>query len=159
MASKILVVLFTAILFFLAYRYFIEGFQIHPSIFNDTTVAPQVLPERAVSSGGPSPPNAMPKESMSAIMAESEAPNDPYDQTDGQTPMQDSMRYPERSFGPAGQNSITDIAAESGIASRSVQNTQNSARVFSPEFSQNGGYVSDEVVANDTFDDMSYSAF
>jgi hypothetical protein len=155
MATKILAVLITAILFFLAYRYLFEGFQMRPSNFYNTPAPP----ERVVSSGGPSSPNVVLKESMASVIAEPEAPNDPYDQTEGNHPIQDSMRYPERSFGPAGQNSITDIATESGIASKNVQNTQNSARVFSPEFSQNGGYVADEVVANDTFDDQSYSAF
>ena len=155
MATKILTVLIIAVLFFLAYRYFTEGFQMRPSNFYSMPT----LPERTVTSGGPSSPNVVLKESMATVIAEPETPNDPYDQREGSHPMQDSMRYPERSFGPAGQNSITDIATESGIASKNVQNVQNSARVFSPEFSQNGGYVADEVVANDTFDDQSYSAF
>ena len=155
MATKILTVLIIAVLFFLAYRYFTEGFQMRPSNFYSVPT----LPERTVTSGGPSSPNVVLKESMATVIAEPETPNDPYDQREGSHPIQDSMRYPERSFGPAGQNSITDIATESGIASKNVQNVQNSARVFSPEFSQNGGYVADEVVANDTFDDQSYSAF
>ena len=155
MATKILTVLIIAVLFFLAYRYFTEGFQMRPSNFYSMPT----LPERTVTSGGPSSPNVVLKESMATVIAEPETPNDPYDQREGSHPIQDSMRYPERSFGPAGQNSITDIATESGIASKNVQNVQNSARVFSPEFSQNGGYVADEVVANDTFDDQSYSAF
>lgn len=155
MATKILTVLIIAVLFFLAYRYFTEGFQMRPSNFYSIPT----LPERTVTSGGPSSPNVVLKESMATVIAEPETPNDPYDQREGSHPIQDSMRYPERSFGPAGQNSITDIATESGIASKNVQNVQNSARVFSPEFSQNGGYVADEVVANDTFDDQSYSAF
>ena len=155
MATKILTVLIIAVLFFLAYRYFTEGFQMRPSNFYSMPT----LPERTVTSGGPSSPNVVLKESIATVIAEPETPNDPYDQREGSHPIQDSMRYPERSFGPAGQNSITDIATESGIASKNVQNVQNSARVFSPEFSQNGGYVADEVVANDTFDDQSYSAF
>ena len=120
MATKILTVLIIAVLFFLAYRYFTEGFQMRPSNFYSMPT----LPERTVTSGGPSSPNVVLKESMATVIAEPETPNDPYDQREGSHPMQDSMRYPERSFGPAGQNSITDIATESGIASKNVQNVQ-----------------------------------
>lgn len=160
--SKILVVALALVLLFLGIRYLLEGFtpkQLYISEFNETAKAPQLLPERVVSSAGPSPPNAAPRESMATVISEPEVPNDPYDHTEGEFPVEDSMRYPERSFGPGTMNDQTEIQVNSGVANTAVQQTQNSFRTFSPEFAQTGGYVDQQISANDTLDEHIYAAF
>jgi hypothetical protein len=69
------------------------------------------------------------------------------------------MRYPERSFGPAVVNNQTEVLANSGVANNSVQEVNNSFRIFSPEFAETGGYFDEQVSANDTLDAHIYSAF
>lgn len=159
---KLLVVIFAIIILFFGIRYLFEGFtnqKLYIGEFNETTVLKQILPEREVSPSGPSPPNAILKENMATTLSEPEEPNDPYDQPESTFPIEDNMRYPERSFGPAAANEETNVAVYSGIASEPVQQVHNSFRVFSPEFAQNGGYVDREIIANDTLDDHSYSTF
>ena len=152
------------VILFFGIRYVIEGFKsssgsFYMSNFDETTQPVQTLPERVVSSSGPNPPNAMIREKMATTLAEPERASDPYDQSEGELPMEDNMRYPERSFGPGTENNQTDIAAAGGQASQRVQETHNSARMYSPEFVQNGGYQDTEVVANDTLDEHIYAAF
>jgi hypothetical protein len=160
--SKILIVFIALITLFFGIRYLIEGFSnntLYISEFNETTKPQQVLPERVVSSSGPNTPNAALRESMATVIAESEKPSDPYEQSEGVFPVEDSMRYPERSFGPAAINDQTEVLANSGVASNSVQQVNNSFRVFSPEFAETGGYIDEQVTANDTLDAHIYSAF
>ena len=150
------------VILFFGIRYVFEGFtsssgSFYMSNFDETTQPAQTLPERSVSPSGPSAPNVMLREKMATTLAEPERASDPYDQSEGELPMEDNMRYPERSFGPGTDNNQTDIVG--GQASQKVQETHNSARMFSPEFVQNGGYMEDEVVANDTLDEHIYAAF
>jgi len=160
--SRILIVFIALIALFFGIRYLIEGFTnntLYISNFNETTEPPQVLPERIVSSGGPSPPNAALRESMATVIATPEKPKDPYEHTEGNFPIEDSMRYPERSFGPAAINDQTEIVVNSGVANNSVQEVNNSFRIFSPEFAETGGYLDEQISANDTLDQHIYSAF
>jgi len=164
--SKVLLTIFAILVLFFGIRFLAEGFA--PDInkvlsireFNETTQPPNDLPEREVSPGGPNPPNAaLPATAIPTIISPPETPKDPFDQVEGQLPVEDNMRYPERSFGPGKANDDIEIAANSGVASNPVQQVHNSFRIFSPEYAQNGGYVSDRIVANDTLDEHAYTAF
>ena len=159
---KLLVVILSIIILFFGVRYLLEGFvnqKMYIGNFTETTQPIAVDPEREVSPAGPSPPNAVPKESMATVISQPETATDPYDQPEGEFPMEDNMRQPERSFGPAASNEHANIAVFSGVASDPVQPVHNSFRTFSPEFAQNGGYVDNMIVANDTLDEHNYSAF
>lgn len=160
--SKILIVFIALITLFFGIRYLIEGFSnntLYISEFNETAKAPSTLPEQVVSPGGPNPPNASLREGMATVIAAPEKPNDPYEHAEGDYPVEDSMRYPERSFGPAVVNNQTEVLANSGVANNSVQEVNNSFRIFSPEFAETGGYVDEQVSANDTLDAHIYSPF
>jgi hypothetical protein len=118
-----LLVVLAIVLLFLGIRYLLEGFtpkSLYMTEFNETAKSPQPLVERVVSSAGPSPPNAAPRESMATVISEPEVPNDPYDHTEGEFPVEDSMRYPERSFGPGTINDQTEIQVNSGVANTLV---------------------------------------
>ena len=81
---------------------------------------------------------------------------DPYEETHGDSDVKDTLRRPERLFGPASSPDDTDTAVSSGVAS-SVTNT--GFTTFSPEFAQNGGeFIPGGIFANDAFEDHSYSA-
>ena len=165
--SKVVLTLVAIIVLFFAARYLVEGFtgtDINTKLsireFQETAKPPNDLPEREVSSSGPSAPNAaLPAGVIPTTFSPPEEPNDPFDQTEGNFPVADSMRYPERSFGPGTQNTNTQIAVASGIASNNTQQVYNSFRIFGPENAQNGGYVEQNVVANDTLDDHIYTPF
>lgn len=120
-------------------------------VVSDLQPAPPTLadkpagPPRVVAPGGPSAPNARPPPMVPRISPDA-SPLDPYDSTNMQAPIEDTMRYPERSFGPGTVNDGTNISVGSGVAS-SVANSAVSS--FSPEFAQNGGSFMDSVFAND----------
>ena len=117
-----------------------------------------MLPQQNVSSGGPSTPNAAPRENMATVLSQPEQPRDPYDQPESEFPLEENLRHPERSFGPGPANEETNIATFSGIAS-TIQPSNSTFGSFSPEFAQNGGYVDHTILANDTLDEHNYSAF
>jgi hypothetical protein len=161
--SKILLTLVAILVVFFAVRYLVEGFtntELSMREFHETARPPYDLPERDVSPGGPSSPNAaLPVGVIPTTFSPPEEPHDPYHSTEGQLSVEDSMRYPERSFGPGSDNTNTQIAVASGVASQNTQQVQNSFRIFGPENAQTGGYVDQDVVANDTLDDRIYSPF
>ena len=164
--SKVLLTIVTIIVLFFGIRFLTEGFMsdINKTLsireFTETTAPPHDLPERIVSPSGPNPPNAiLPATAIPTIISPPETPKDPFDQVEGQLPVEDNMRYPERSIGPGKTNDNIEMAASSGVASNPVQEVHNSFRIFSPEYAQNGGYVSDRIVANDTLDEHAYTAF
>jgi hypothetical protein len=102
-------------------------------------------PPRIVAPAGPNSPNATGGSKKVSFSPEAE-PTDPYDDVNGETPLRDSMRRPERSFGPGLENSGTNLSVDAGISSRSVENAVGS---FSPEFAQNGGDFMKGIGAND----------
>ncbi len=108
------------------------------------TVSPE--PPQIVAPAGPNPPNAAPPKKVT--FAPEEKPNDPFDETEGETPLRDSLRHPERSFGPGVENTETRIAPLSGVASE--ESGPNSS-LFSPEFAQNGGEFMKGILANDAY--------
>lgn len=105
-------------------------------------------PPRVVAPAGPNPPNAAPPKKVT--FAPEEQPRDPYDQPEGETPLRDSLRHPERSFGPGVENVETRISQESGVAS-------NANGSFSPEFAQNGGEFMKGISANDMYGEATYA--
>lgn len=102
-------------------------------------------PPRIVAPAGPNPPNATGPAKKVSFSPEAE-PSDPFDDVNGETPMRDSLRKPERSFGPGLENTGTKLSVDAGISSRSVENAVGS---FSPEFAQNGGDFMKGIGAND----------
>ena len=163
--SKAAITILAIIVLFFGIRYLSEGFfgtqQLSIREFTETAQAPPTyMEDREVSGGGPSSPNAiLPARAIPTIIAPPETPKDPFDQTEGRTDSVDTLRYPERSFAPGVPNDVTQIASHSGVANTAAQEVNNSFRIFSPEYAQNGGYIEDQVVANDTLDEHLYSAF
>jgi hypothetical protein len=102
-------------------------------------------PERVVMPGGPGAPNAKPPPIKPRISPDA-VPLDPYDQKNMEAPIEDTMRYPERSFGPGTVNDSTQLSTASGVASTAMNSALGS---FSPEFAQNGGTFMGSVFAND----------
>ena len=107
----------------------------------------QDLPEepRVVAPGGPNPPNAAP-DNLPAKISPDAAPVDPYDNTNMEAPIGDTMRMPELSFGPGVENNGVKIGAASGVANAKGLTSDSP---FSPEFAQNGGMFMGGVTAND----------
>lgn len=153
---KLLVLILSIIILFFGIRYILEGFttqKLYIGNISESIIPSPIIPEKEVHS------SIIPKENIASVISQPETPNDPYDQPDGQFPIENNLRQPERSFGPAASNEDTNIAVFSGVASDPVQPVHNSFRIFSPEFAQNGGYVDNMIVANDTLDEHNYSAF
>lgn len=109
-------------------------------------------PERTVQPGGPTTPNARPPPMIPRVSPDA-APLDPYDNQNSAAPIEDTMRYPERSFGPGTVNDGTNRATAAGQASTAVS---AAVSTFSPEFAQNGGSVMGGVFANDLTDGNNY---
>ena len=105
-------------------------------------------PPRVVVPSGPNPPNAAPPAAKGIAFPPETKAHDPFDEVNGETPMRDSMRHPERSFGPGVENSGTQVSLDAGISSQTVQQGISS---FSPEFAQNGGEFMSGVMASDAW--------
>ena len=105
------------------------------------------MPERVVSPGGPSPPNAAASEERGrpAISPEA-APLDPYADSNMEAPVHDSMRHPELSFGPGVDNTGMNKLGLSGVGSAKASMNDSP---FSPEFAQNGASFMGDIGAND----------
>jgi hypothetical protein len=61
-------------------------------------------------------------------------------------PIKDSLRNPERSFGPGVDNTGVNRVASSGVANAKALSSESP---FSPDFAQNGGVFMGAVSAND----------
>jgi hypothetical protein len=109
---------------------------------------------RVVSPGGPNPPNAAPPADAPATLSPEAKPLDPYEDTNMEAPIRDSMRHPELSFGPGVDNTGMNRLATSGVASA---RTSASESPFSPDFAQNGGNFMGAVYANDLTKGDSYA--
>ena len=110
--------------------------------------------ERVISPGGPSTPNAAAPLDTPAYMSPEVKPIDPYEDSNMEASIQDSMRHPELSFGPGVDNTGMNQLATSGVAdARAMANESK----FSPDFAQNGGSFMGSVVANDLTHDDSYA--
>jgi hypothetical protein len=90
-----------------------------------------------VASGGPNSPNAAPPVSMPPSVSPSPEASDPYDETSELADASESLRNPERSFGPGIVPEQTAIASASGIAgpvATSSQAFQSRQKVYSKVF-------------------------
>lgn len=119
--------------------------------------APPIMQEppeepRVVAPGGPNPPNAAPN--VPPKISPDAAPIDPYDNTNMEAPIHDSMRFPELSFGPGVENKGAKNASAAGIANAKGVTSESP---FSPEFAQNGGMFMGGVTANDLTKDDRYA--
>ena len=112
--------------------------------------------ERTVSPGGANPPNARAPEETAPSISPEAKPIDPYDNTNMEAPIQDSMRQPELSFGPGVDNSGMNKLATSGVGSARVASSESP---FSPDFAQNGGSFMGSVFANDLTKDEKFASF
>lgn len=101
---------------------------------------------RVVSPGGASAPNAQAPPNEPATMSPEAAPLDPYDDRNMEAPIHDSMRHPERSFGPGVDNTGSNMMAAAGVGSTKALSGETP---FSPDFAQNGASFMGTVFAND----------
>lgn len=112
------------------------------------------MEEREVSPGGPSAPNVRPPADTVASISPEVKPLDPYSDSNMEAPIQNSMRYPELSFGPGVDNTGLNKLALSGVGSTRAT---AAASPFSPEFAQNGGSFMGGVFANDLVEGDSFA--
>lgn len=99
---------------------------------------------RTVSPGGPGAPNAQ-EENRAATISPDFMPIDPFQDSNMEAPIKDSMRHPELSFGPGMANSGAKAVA-SGVMNKGALSSETP---FSPEFAQNGAQFMGSVTAND----------
>lgn len=114
------------------------------------------IEKRVISPGGPNAPNATAPPDTPATVSPEVNPIDPYDDTNMEAPIQDSMRHPEMSFGPGVDNSGMNKLATSGVGNTKVAASESP---FSPDFAQNGGTFMGSVFANDLTKDDRYATF
>jgi len=114
---------------------------------------------RTITSGGPNTPNQAPPPQAVVERLPGPVESDPYDEAYGSSNIKDNLRYPERFYGPAPQPNNTQIALESGIAGIETASPAIALQTFSPEMAQNGGqFIEGGIFANDTSENVSYSA-
>jgi len=113
--------------------------------------------ERTIAPGGPnSPGQQAPNERV--VVPEEEA-FDPQADSFESAEHPERLRHPERLYGPGLEQDDNVTAVESGIASKSFQQTMNAYQSFGPEFAQNGGaFMENGVVANDSSLNSEYSS-
>lgn len=117
-----------------------------------------VAPPRTIVSSGPNPPSQTPPDNEEVIYGEPAA-RDPYADRMEAADAPENMRYPERAYRPAPDNTITSIAPQAGIAGPDHQTSPQAYQGFNPEFVQNSGEFMNGVYANDTTDNPNFSAF
>lgn len=116
-------------------------------------LTPPAEAPRVTTPAGPNPPNAL-SSSKKVSFSPDAAPADPFDEVNGETPMRDSLRHPERSFGPGVENTGVQRSLDSGVSAETVQ---AGTSVFSPEFAQNGGEFMKGIGANDAWGSDTYA--
>lgn len=111
-----------------------------------------------VSSGGPSTPNVAAPPTMPAVRMPPAEANDPYDLTQESANAPETLRHPERLFGPGVEPSDNTIAVESGIASDTPAISPQAFQTFNPEHITTGGSFFGTVSAMEN-ENPNYSAF
>jgi len=119
---------------------------------------PVIYPARNVVQAGPSSPNQAP-DYQEQRMTSPEVAHDPYGPNEESAAHPERLRHPERMFQPAPDNTTHSIAEASGIASASSSQAGHAMSSFTPEFAQNGGEFMQGIMANDSSEPGSYSAF
>jgi hypothetical protein len=167
MNSQVVVAILLAGVLFLAYQLYLN---LTPSklLIEETFIAPAPLvtqpipePPRVISPGGPNSPNQMPPPTHDTNeRLPGPEDSDPLDSDYGSSNIQDNLRYPERSFGPAPKPVNTTIPVASGNASTLTGGVNTALQTFQPDYAQNGGeFISGGIFANDVFENPNYSAF
>jgi len=110
-----------------------------------------------VSSGGPNPPNASYSPSMPATVSSSPEASDPYDETSESSTASETLRSPERSFGPGIVPEQSAIAVSAGVAGP-VASSPQAFQHFGPEMVTNGGNFFGTVSATED-ENPNYSSF
>lgn len=110
-------------------------------------------PPRVVAPGGPGAPNMQDTRARATLSPEVQA-IDPFEDSNMEAPIKDSMRHPELSFGPGMDNSGVKKATASGVMHKGALSSESP---FSPEFAQNGGQFMGDVTANDLSHDDTYA--
>jgi hypothetical protein len=119
---------------------------------------PIIYPARNVMPGGAATPNQMAPPDEERVMSP-EVAHDPYAPNEESSSMPERLRHPERMFQPGPDNSTRGIAEASGVASASASQAGNALQTFTPEFAQNGGEFMQGIMANDSAESGSFSAF
>lgn len=130
-----------------------------PDIAPPVQQYPAVEPERVISPGGPSTPNAKVPSPPEELEPPEVVAKDPYDNPNSSSNLQDNLRHPERMFSPGIKPTNTSIGVESGVASQYEQATSQAIQMFSPETAQNGGMFFQGVSANDTLQESEFATF
>ncbi len=120
---------------------------------------PAVEPERVITPGGPSSPNAKVPSPPQEIEPPEVTAKDPYDNPNSSSNIQDNLRHPERMYSPRIKATNTSIAVDSDVASPYEQATSQAIQMFSPESAQNGGMFFEGVSANDTLQESEFATF
>lgn len=110
-----------------------------------------------VAASGPNPPNAAASPRAVPTVSPSPEASDPFSETVGDADAPESMRHPERSFGPGIVPEQTAIAQAGGLAG-AVASSPQAFQQFNPDFVQNGGAFFGTVSAIED-ENPNYSAF
>lgn len=165
MNTRITVAVVTAFVIYALYSWYsipqYDGFDINSQKYSEPKLpAPCPLPVREpapMAAGGPNSPGQQAPNQR--VVVPEEEPYDPQDQTYESADHPERLRHPERLYGPGLEQDDSVTAVESGIASKSYQQTMNAYQSFGPEFAQNGGaFMENGVVANDTLMNSEYSS-
>jgi hypothetical protein len=119
---------------------------------------PVVYPERTVTSSGPNAPSQS-APSNEIVIHDQPVPTDPYQESHDTPDSPETMRYPERSFRPTPLNNNTSMSVDAGLSSSKKQVSADNSQQYDNEFIQSGGEFMPGIFANDTYNDVSYSAF
>jgi hypothetical protein len=163
MSEQLVLAILLAVLLFAVYLYFFkvnENFDIiRPGpaapIYKDLPVEPI---ERIVASASPQSPNQEPPRDKPDERLPGPTEFDPYLETHGNSDIKDNLRYPERLFGPSANQDNTHLAVDSGSASSVLEINKNPIQPFGSEFTMNGGEFMQGVFANDSMDNLTFSA-
>jgi hypothetical protein len=155
MRSKILIVVFIAVILFGIYSWYTtrnsDGFYPETQEYAPAEVHKvliEVPEDRVVASSGPNPPNQESR-ALPQIMPE-ETPFDPQDKGYESAEIPERLRHPERMFSPGMVNDEIQDSIASGVASNAQQVTNNAYQTFGPEFATNGAsFLDNGVMAND----------
>jgi hypothetical protein len=163
MFDKVLLAVLLSAGLFVVYLVFTK--QLRIEAFEVPAPAPPVLSyppadiPRTITSGGPGTPNQAPPPQAVVERLPGPVEADPYDEMYGSSNIKDNLRYPERFYGPAPSPTNTQIALESGVAGIETASPAVALQTFSPEMAQNGGqFIEGGIFANDTSENVSYSA-
>jgi len=157
MNTRITIAVVVAFLAYALYSWYsipqYDGFDIR----KETLSEPVIPQERTITPGGPSSPGQ--KAPDERIVVPEEEAFDPQADSYELAEHPERLRHPERLYGPGLEQDDNVTAVESGIASRSFQQTMNAYQSFGPEFAQNGGaFMENGVVANDSSLNSEYSS-